>query len=77
MSILQKDVNTLNKEWRVTLDWWKLYLGSCATYHTAFVDWLLDNVHEVDTVFKGNCNVGVTISNQKGWFGVFKLWLNK
>ena len=35
---------------RVTLNWWKLYLDSCATYHTAFVDWLLDNVHEVDTI---------------------------
>ena len=51
---------------RVTLDRWKMYLDSCATYHTAFVDWLLDNVHEVDNVLKGNCNVGVTTSNQKG-----------
>jgi predicted Fe-S protein YdhL (DUF1289 family) len=62
---------------RVTLDWWKLYLDSCATYHTAFVDWILDNVHEVDMILKGNCNAGVTTSNEKGWFGTFKMWINK
>ena len=62
---------------RVTLDWWKLYLDSSATYHTAFVDELLDNVHEVDTILKGNCHAGVTTSNEKGWFGRFKMWINK
>ena len=61
----------------VTLDWWKLYLDSCAKYHTAFVDWLLANVHEVNNVLKGNCNVGGTTSNQKTWFRTFKMWLNK
>ena len=48
---------------RVTLSWWKLYLDSCAIYHTAFMDLLLDNVREVNTVLKGNCNAGVTTSN--------------
>ena len=57
----------------VTLDWWKLYLDSCATYHTVSVDWLLDDIHKVDTILKGNCNAGVTTSNKKGWFGTFKM----
>ena len=62
---------------RAMLDWWKLYLDSCVTYHTVFVDWHLDNVHEVDIFLKSNCNAGVTISNQKGWFGALEVWLNK
>ena len=41
------------------------------------MDGLLDNVHEVDTILKGNCNAGVTTSNEKGWFGTFKMWINK
>ena len=41
------------------------------------MDWLLDDVHEVDTILKGNCNAGVTTSNEKGWFRTFKMWINK
>ena len=67
----------LIKEDRVTLCAWKLYLDSCATYNSAFVDWYLDNVHEVDTILKGSCNAGVTTSNTKGLFGVFEMWLNR
>lgn len=63
---------------RDTLDPWKLYLDSCATYHCAFVEWLLKNVRVVDTILKGNCNAGVTTSNEKGTFGgQFDLWLNR
>ena len=41
------------------------------------MDCLLDKVHEVDTVLKGNCNAGVTSINQKGWSGAFEMWLNQ
>ena len=54
-----------------TLDDWKLHLDSCATYHSAFVEWSLDNIHVVDTILKANCNTGVTTSNEKGYFGFF------
>ena len=30
---------------RLTLDWWKLYLDSCASYHTFFVKDLLMNIY--------------------------------
>jgi len=56
---------------------WKLYLNSCATYHSPFVDWYLKNVHVVDTVLKGSCNTVVTTSNTKGLFGVFEMRLNR
>jgi len=53
---------------RLTLDSWKLYLDSCATYHSAFVKWILTNVHEVNMVLKGNCNASVTSSNTNGYY---------
>ena len=62
---------------RLTLCTWKLYLDSCATYHSCFVDWCLDNIETVDTVLRGNCNAGVTTTNTKGYFGLFHMWLNK
>ena len=34
------------KNGRYTLDWWKCYLDSCASYHTFFVKEFLRNVHE-------------------------------
>ena len=64
-------------EQHFTLDKWKLYLDSCATYHSAFVEWYLDNTHDVDTVLKGTCNAGVTTSSEKGYFGGFEMWLNR
>ena len=48
---------------RFTLDLHKLYLDSCATYHSAFVRWVLDDVKTVTTVLQGNCNAGVCTSN--------------
>ena len=60
---------------RFKLDWWKLYLDSCATYYSVFVAFLLDNVTGVDTILRQNCNSGVTISTQKGCFGLFHMWL--
>ena len=56
---------------------WKLYLDSCATYHSTFVDWCLENVHDVSMHLTGHCNAGTTTCKQKGYYGVFKMWLNK
>ena len=62
---------------RVMLDEWKLYLDSCATYHSAFVAWMLENVHIVNAVLRGNCNAGVTKTNRKGYRSLFEFWLNE
>ena len=62
---------------RLTLDKYKLYLDSCATYHMAFYDQCLHNVRTVDRVLKGNCNAGVVTSSEKGFFGKWDLWLNR
>ena len=59
------------------LDDWKLYLDSCATYHSCFADWCLDNVHDVEVYLKGHCNAGVTTCKEQGYYGVFKMWLNR
>ena len=53
-----------------------MYLDSCATYHSVFVDWCLDNVHDVEVYLKGHCNVGVTTCKEQGYYGVFNIWLN-
>ena len=37
---------------RLTLYNCTLYLDTCATYHSAFVDWMLNNVHEVNTILR-------------------------
>ena len=42
-----------------TLDWWKLYLNSCATYNQVFVDYLLTDINETNMVLKANCSKGV------------------
>ena len=65
------------KSARMTLDSHKLYLDSCATYHSAFVEWMLSDVHTVNTVLRGNCNAGVTSTNVKGYYGLWQFWLNK
>ena len=41
---------------RFTLHPRKLYLDSCATYHSAFVHDMLSNVKTGNTVLQGNCN---------------------
>ena len=43
---------------RLKLCDWKLYLDSCATYHSVFADWCLSNIHEVEVHLKGHCNAG-------------------
>ena len=41
---------------RLTLDWWKLYLDSCASYHTFFVKLFLMNIYEGAGAMNDNCN---------------------
>ena len=62
---------------RVTLCAWKLYLDSCATYHSAFVDWMLSDIRIVSSILRGNCNAGVTSTNVKGVYELWEFWLNK
>ena len=45
---------------RLTLHWWKVYLDSCATYHTFFVKEFLRNIEENKGTMNGNCNAGET-----------------
>ena len=62
---------------RFTLDWWKCYLDSCATYHTFFIEEFLADVHKGDTTMNGSCNAGTVSTSNKGWYGDFQVWLNK
>ena len=62
---------------RDTLDWWKLYLDSCATFHTSFVRDMLSDVYKSKVTLHGSCNAGTTISSEKGYLGPFDLWLNE
>ena len=54
---------------------WSLYLDSCATYHTAFVTIMLDDVGKSSTTLVGNYNAGVTSSTSKGYHGKFHMWI--
>ena len=38
---------------------------------------MLDNEDDGDTTMVGNCNVGVTLSSLKGYYGKFRMWINK
>jgi hypothetical protein len=62
---------------RVTLEWWKCYLDSCASYHTFFVKCFLTSVTEGGKTMSGRCNAGVTKTATRGWFGSLHVWLNK
>mmetsp|Transcript_35164 Transcript_35164/g.35374 ORF Transcript_35164/g.35374 Transcript_35164/m.35374 type:complete len:249 (+) Transcript_35164:788-1534(+) len=62
---------------RFTLYPFKLYLDSCAMYHSAFVRGILKNVKTVGTVLQGNCNAGVSTSQEKGVYGLWSFWLNE
>ena len=62
-----KDVTKKPEENRYTLDRWKLYLGSCATYHSFFAKEFLRNTKEGDTTLTGRCNAGTTVTNARGW----------
>ena len=62
---------------RSTLDYYKFYLGSCATYHTMFHTKFLTDVKEGNTVMHGQCNAGKTSTSTQGMYGRFKIWVNK
>ena len=37
---------------------------------------ILGNLHQVSTLLKGNCNAGVSTSDEKGFYGKWHFWLN-
>ena len=66
-----KIIESVN-EW-FTLDAHKIYVDSCATYHSSFLRWMLGNVHQVSTVLQVNYNDGVSTSDEKRFFGLLDL----
>ena len=62
---------------RITLEWWKHYLDSCASYHTFFVKEFLKSIEEGGGTMTGNCNAGTTRITKKGSYGDLQVWLNK
>ena len=52
---------------RYTLDRWKLYIDSCATYQSFFVKEFLRNIENGDTPLTGSCNAGITFTHIRGW----------
>ena len=69
--------NTEHVSKQFTLDAHKLYLDSCAIYHSSFVRWVLGNMNQVSTLLKGNCNAGVSTSDETFSLGVWEFWLNE
>ena len=61
---------------RLTPDCWKLYLDSCASYHTFFIKDFLMNIYEGAGAMNGNCNAGTTIITKRGYYGRLRVWLN-
>ena len=49
-----------------TLDRRKLYLDSCAAYHSFFAKEFLGNIKDGDTTLNDSCNVVTTITNTGG-----------
>ena len=56
---------------RFTLNPHKLYLDSCATYHSAFVGDMLSNAKTGNTVLQGQCNACVSTSIEKEVYGLW------
>ena len=50
---------------RHTLDWWKCYLDSCASYHTIFVREFLRNIKEDGSTMDGNCKTGSVLLRRR------------
>ena len=61
----------------LTLNWWKLYLDRCASYHTFFVKEFLMNIHKGAGAMNGNCNSGTTRITKRGYYGRLRVWLNE
>ena len=66
-----------SKDNRYIVDRWKLYLDSCATYHSFFVEKFLTNVQDGNTTLTGSCNASTAVTNTRGLRDKFKVWLNK
>ena len=62
---------------QLTLQWWKVYLDSCATYHTFFIKEFLKNIEENMGTMHGNYNAGETKITKRGYFGQRRVWLNE
>ncbi len=61
----------------LTLPEGRVYLDSCATYHSVFMEWILENIHELDTYLTGYCNAGLLTCKEKGYLGLFEMWLRR
>ena len=55
----------------LTLNNWKLYLNSCATYHSTSMD---ENGHKVKIALNGHYSVGVSSTNNNDYWGPRKFW---
>ena len=51
---------------RYTLDWWKCYLDSCASYHTFFVKEFLRDISKGTSTMSGSCNADTVLLKRKG-----------
>ena len=60
-----------------TLCWWKCYLDICASYNTFFSEDFLTDIEESNATMTGRCNAGTMVTNIKGTYGDFQVWLNK
>ena len=60
-----------------TLCLWNLCLDSCAPYHTFFSEEFLTDIEESNATMTGRCNASNTVTNMKGTYGDFQVWLNK
>ncbi len=60
----------------LTLPEGRVYMDICAIYHSVSVEWILDNIHEVDTYLTGLCNAGLLTCKENGYLGLFEIWLN-
>jgi hypothetical protein len=65
VSVNNKEAKSgFEKRSRHTLDWWKCYLDSCASYHTFFIRKFLKNIGEDESTMSGNCNAGTVLLRQ-------------
>ena len=55
----------------------RVYLDSCALYHSVFVEWILKNIHDVDTYLTGHYNAGSLTCKEKGHLRLFEMWINR
>ena len=62
-----KDVKPATLAKRRTPCPWKLYLDSCATYSSMFVQWYLDNIAPSRVHLKGHCNAGTLTCTHQGF----------